>query len=355
MTRHLSNSLAVLTLGLTLSVSVPGLAQPAPTTAGTAAPAPGAAAATTQSATPSGEMSADERAMALFRKGIEAHKQGNWPEAESYYRSAFELKRSYDIAGNLGDVELKLNKPRDAAEHLAFTIRNFPLTGKPELRERMQKTLTEARVQVGAVKVAVNVDRADIYVDGQRIGQAPMTEEYFVTPGPHTIEARLKGYQSARQGIQAEKGAQQDVRLSLLPIKPPPPEKRSKVPAIVLGGVAVAGLGAGVGLFLASNAQLKKGEELTTVIKNEGGHCNANPPAVNHPSCDDLAGKKSTINTLDGLAIGALSLGGLAAVSMVVYLALPAPGPRTTTTGLTVKVQPTAGRDNGGLLVSGSF
>ena len=40
--------------------------------------------------------------MTLFRKGIEAHKQGNLVEAEGYYRTAFDLKKSYDIAGNLG-------------------------------------------------------------------------------------------------------------------------------------------------------------------------------------------------------------------------------------------------------------
>jgi hypothetical protein len=59
------------------------------------------------------------------------------------------------------------------------------------------------------------------------------------------------------------------------------------------------------------------------------------------------------VNTLDGIAIGAASLGGLALVGMVVYLALPSPAPRTT--GLNVKLVPTAGRDSGGLLLSGSF
>ncbi|MCK6591615.1 MAG: hypothetical protein L6Q76_29015, partial [Polyangiaceae bacterium] len=147
MRRYAIYGLASLVLGLSAGPSF--AQQPGTTTAPTAAttattaPAPTASPAATQPAVDP-NASPEERAMALFRRGIEAHKQGNLVEAEGYYRTAFDLKKSYDIAGNLGDVELKLGKPRDAAEHLSFTIRNFPLTGKPELRERMQKALDEA-------------------------------------------------------------------------------------------------------------------------------------------------------------------------------------------------------------------
>ena len=295
--------------------------------------------------------------MAMFRKGIEAHKQGNLVEAEGYYRTAFDLKKSYDIAGNLGDVELKLGKPRDAAEHLSFTIRNFPLTGKPELRDRMQKALDEAKRQVGAVRISVNVDRADIYVDGTtKVGQAPLSDEYFVDPGQHTFEARLKGYKSAKQSITSTKGTIQELKLTLVANAPPPPPKRSKAPAVALGIGAAVGVGAGLGLFFLSTSKLSEVEEITNEIKTAKGTCNANSGATLHLRCADHASATKTVNTLDGVAYGAMGLGGLALVGMVVYLALPNPAPSTTgTTGLNVKLVPTAGREGGGFLVSGSF
>jgi hypothetical protein len=253
-------------------------------------------------------------------------------------------------------VELKLGKPRDAAEHLSFTIRNFPLTGKPELRDRMQKALDEAKRQVGAVRISVNVDRADIYVDGTtKIGQAPLSDEYFVDPGQHTFEARLKGYKSARQSITSTKGTIQELKLTLIAIAPPPPPKRSKAPAVALGIGAAVGFGAGLGAFLVSNSKLSEAEAITNEIVLAKGTCKVGG-APAHPRCADLASTKKTVNTLDGIAIGAASLGGLALVGMVVYLALPNPAPPTaSTTGLNIKLVPTAGRDSGGFLLSGSF
>lgn len=356
MRRYRFHCLASLAVGLSLFAAGPGFAQqPPPAPAGAATTTTPAPAATTPAPQPDANASPEERAMALFRKGIEAHKQGNLVEAEGYYRTAFDLKKSYDIAGNLGDVELKLGKTRDAAEHLSFTIRNFPLTGKPELRERMQKALAEARQQVGAVRIGVNVDRADIFVDGQKIGQAPMAEEYFVDPGAHSFEGKMKGYKPAKQALNATKGTLQEVKLTLIAIAPPPPPKRSKAPAVALGIGAAVGFGAGLGLFLASNGQYTKAEDLTKQIIDAKGTCreeNGTP----HALCGELSSKKSTINTLDGLAIGAAGLGGLALVGMVVYLALPPPAaPATRTTGLPLRIIPSASRDSGGLLVSGSF
>lgn len=359
MRRHLSKCFAALALGLSITAGAPGLAQqPQPTTgtgagaAGATTPTPAPMAAQTAPA-PTGNESPEERAMALFRKGIEAHKLGQLVEAEGYYRSAFELKKSYDIAGNLGDVELKLGKTRDAAEHLSFTIRNFPLTGKPELRDRMQKALSEARQQVGAIRVGVNVDRADIFIDGQKIGQSPLGEEYFVDPGAHSFEARLKGYKPAKQAVQATKGTLQEIKLTLIAVAPPPPEKRSKVPAAVLGVVAGVGFGVGLGTFLAANSKLSKAEALTTEIDDANGTCKGSSP---HASCDELSSAKSTVNTLDAVAVSSASIGGLALVGMIVYLALPNPAaPARPTTGLRVNVLPTASQEGGGFLVTGSF
>lgn len=352
MRRYSLKGIAPLAMCVSLLASTLGFAQQPQPAATSTSPS---AAPSSAAAAPSGEGSDVERAMALFRKGIEAHKAGNLVEAEGYYRTAFDLRKSYDIAGNLGDVELKLGKPRDAAEHLAFTMSNFPLTGKPELRDRMQKAFEEARQQVGAVRITVNVERAEIMLNQRVIGKSPMSEEYFVDPGEHTFQATLKGYKPTTQTITAEKGAQLEVKLTLIAIAPPPPPKRSKAPAVALGVGAAVGFGAGLGLFLLSNSKLGEAEELTNEIVAANGTCREERGTV-HPSCADLESKKSTVNTLDGLAIGAASLGGLALVGMVVYLALPAPAaPPTRATGLNIKLIPTAGRDSGGLLVSGSF
>src|ERR1700678_2908811 len=63
---------------------------------------------------------AGDRADELFRSGNVLAKKDRWTEAEPLFREAWTLKRSYDIAGNLGIAEAALGRWCDAAEHLSF-------------------------------------------------------------------------------------------------------------------------------------------------------------------------------------------------------------------------------------------
>src|SRR4029078_9859593 len=112
----------------------------------------------------------------------------------------------------------------------------------------------------------------------------------------------LKDHKPAIQVVQAIRGGKQEVKLTLIPIAPPPPEKRSKVPAVVLGVIAGVGVGVGVGTFLASNSKLKAAEGITTDIRAAGGTCREGAAAMDS-RCADLSSAKSTVNTLDAVAI----------------------------------------------------
>ena len=59
------------------------------------------------------------RADEYFRQGKAFVKEDRWEEARRAYLAGYKIKRGYDIAGNLGNVELELGLARDAAEHLA--------------------------------------------------------------------------------------------------------------------------------------------------------------------------------------------------------------------------------------------
>src|SRR5438093_3313226 len=72
--------------------------------------------------------------------GNKAFKAGKFAEAEEAYAQALALKKVHDIAGNLAMAEFAQGKMRAAAEHLAFALRLFPVTGEPAARDQMQKT-----------------------------------------------------------------------------------------------------------------------------------------------------------------------------------------------------------------------
>jgi hypothetical protein len=235
-----------------------------------AQPKPGAA-------TPTG---VEALAGELFDKGNVFYKQSRWAEAEVQFQKAWDVRRGFDIAANLGDCELQIGQVREAAEHLAYAIREFPLSGKTALRERLQKRFAEAREQVGILKVSADAEGAELVIDGLVVGRSPLSSEVFVDPGVHAVEARLTGYEEARASLEVPKGSSKEVRLVLekkiappppplpsstigAPIAPPPPGGPSK-PILISGG-ATAGVGvvAGVIFTVLANGKAKSARDAT--------------------------------------------------------------------------------------------
>jgi hypothetical protein len=305
----------------------------------------------------------DERASHWLSAGNKAFKEGRFEEAEKAYRQAFEIKKGFDIAGNLGVAEMAQGKHKQAAQHLAFTLRMFPLTGEPGLREQMQKAYDKCRQSVAAVRVDVDVKGAQIYVDGALQGEAPLPDEVFVDPGEHVFEARLEGYQGTPQRVTAQKGAPVEILLALSPIPKPErepaplpvaPAPRSLVPGFVLGGVAVLGFGGGIAFLAVSAGRRSEASALSTQIV--GNHQSCIPGAGNFDSarCGGLHDKLQSYATLHNTAVGAFIAGSAAALGTAAYFLWPMVV-RPKSTGKALRLVPAVGPGEAGAVVTGSF
>jgi PEGA domain len=310
----------------------------------------------------------------LLAAGNRAFKEGKFAEAEKAYSEAFTIKKGFDIAGNLGAAQLAQGKLREAAQSFAFTLRMFPITGEPALREQMQKAYDECRQGIAAVRVTLAVRGATILVDGVAAGEAPLADEVFVEPGEHVFEAKLEGYTGAPQHVVAPKGASVEVALALAPVPPPvrtvvevapPVQRRSLAPGIALAAAAVAGLGFGAGFLSLSAGKRSNAEVVRTQIVDVGHGCVIS--AVNYdPRCPSLESTLRADDTWHDVAVGSFLVGGAATLGAAAYFLWPqrrAPSgrephgsgggaPRVTA------VTPILGSghaDITGVLVSGSF
>lgn len=114
------------------------------------------------------------------------------------------------------------------------------------------------------MRVVVNVEKADVTVNGKRAGIAPIAEDLFAATESVVVEASLDGYEPARQTFKAKKGEARDVALTLTARSGTEP---SKLPAFIAFGVGGAGLVMGAiagGAAAARTSDLKKvcGESL---------------------------------------------------------------------------------------------
>jgi len=302
----------------------------------------------------------DEQARKWVAEGNKAYAVGDWVAAEKAYSEAFKLKPQYDIAGNLGIAQIGQDKFREAAQNLAYTLRLFPVTGDPETRKMMQRPYDLAKQYVGALKVRVNVKGADVLVDGKSVGEAPLLDPVYVEAGEHKVEAKLTGYHDALYPVRVDKGSSVDVQLNLMPM--PKAEgggedmelvvrKRSKLPAIIAGGVAVAAAGVGVAMMVVSAG--KKDDALVLDKAIGAGGCTG---AMPDGRCQELRDTAYQVDTFHNVGVGAFIGAGVLAAAAVGYLVWPQQKVlQKKVTGLAVQAAPVIGRGQGGIVFSGSF
>lgn len=262
-----------------------------------------------------------DQADELFAQGNEAFDGGELDEAYAIYQKAWALKRTYDIAGNLGQVELKLGKFRDAAEHLDFTLRLFPPTGKSEPREAIRRAFEAARREVGSLSIRVNVQGAAVAIDGKGIGLSPFEHTVFVEPGKRVIEATLEAHLPTRISIEIKKNERREVVLSLTAKAQPPPPPRN-VPLLLTGfGISLAAAGTGVGLMIASTGKTAEADALRDALV--AGELDGRCPCGSDEDRARLKGLREEHDLTFNIAVGMFIGAGVLALGTAAYALTP--------------------------------
>ena len=294
-------------------------------------------------------------------------KKHQWAEAEAPLRRAWALNPTYDVAANLGQTQYRLGKLRDAAEHLDFALRHWPLIGKPEPRKLAEDRLAEVRGSVGALKLEVKAEHADLYVDGKLVGHSPMVGEVFVEPGAHKVEARHELYGTEARRVIAGVGATEAVRFGLgevvvgvgpaaagsgVPSVGPPvvPKAGPNRGVLVAGGVtAGAALVAGVAFAVAANARAGNVASQRDAILKIGVSAGCGP--MPSPACQAIRSMKRDQETFSNLAAWSFIVAGAAGAGTALYAVV---APRISKRSGT-RVLPLVATDGGGVVVRGDW
>ncbi|MDI1452079.1 PEGA domain-containing protein, partial [Polyangium sp. 6x1] len=282
-----------------------------------------------------------------FEEGVRAQKAGQHDKAREALDAAFQLKPNAEIALALARSEMQLGKPRDAAEHLAYFLREGGQAAKPEERQAAEKMFAEAKSKVGTLLVSVDVDGAEVQVDGKPVGTSPLGGAVFVEPGARILTARKEGMPETKKELTVAAGAESAVPLVVTPpppppAKPPPPPPPPPPPArnktLILAGAGIAG-----GLALVS---LGTFIGYSVVDSNSYDTWETNKCARANQQCvNDFRDSQSTSAALGTTALVTLIGAGVIGAGTAVY-ALTGP-----------KSQPSASFHvtPGGVVVKGSF
>jgi hypothetical protein len=305
----------------------------------------------------------NDRARALYRQATAAFERMRPEEALAGFRASWNIRKTHDVALSLGQVELVLKKYRDAAEHLDFAIRHFPPMESSEMLETARKALAGAKQQVATVKIIVNRPGAEVLVDSQIVGVAPLDHPIFLEPGQRTILARDPNATArsdvSSQTLVAEAAGEHTVTLQLGSAGATTSRSVAEtsrptnvVPLVVGGVVGLAGLGIGTGFALAASSKKSRADSLRADLPD--GACNpSNGPA---PACADLRDAVDAHDRNRNISTAGFVVGGVAIVGTVGYwLFTRAPSKQTAQQTPALRIHAVATQHERGLWLSGTW
>ncbi len=132
-----------------------------------------------------------EMARRRFQEGVKFFDQKRYEEARGAFLQAYALKKHPALLLNLAQSEIRSGHPAEAARHFAAYLREAT-NASPLERSEAEKGLREARTKLARIQISAPPG-ADVLVDGESVGQAPIADPVDVAPGTHNIEARLGG------------------------------------------------------------------------------------------------------------------------------------------------------------------
>jgi hypothetical protein len=175
-----------------------------------------------------------------FKEGVAYFDKKDFAKARVAFLQAYALKKHPAVLLNLAQSELRSGHEADAAKHFAQYLREHKDATEAE-RQGADTGLTAAKALVAEVALDVDTNGAEVYVDGDLEGQAPLPGAVYLTPGAHEIQARNDG-KTVSGPVNATAGQSTSLRLSLAraaatPAAPaatgaeaPPPEAAGEPP-----------------------------------------------------------------------------------------------------------------------------
>lgn len=320
-----------------------------------------------------------------MRTGIAEYRKNHLEAARKAFGRAWELRHHTAIAASLADVEMKLGRFRDAAEHWQYYLGSFP----PD-RTDAEAQLAECSKHIGRVDVSVEPADAALFLDGNATEREPHDAPLWLEPGEHTLSAKIGERSSPEQTLTIAAGQSQTVTLTVVrpdatqtpapdvpvsPVVAPAPITSSNDTGMhtgnaartwtLIGGSAltVAALGVGVAYLLHANALDDEAARLRAETEHEGDpklletNSQCTPPAGVRPAaCDELGTTASDANSAKIVSIvGFASAGVFGAATIATYFLWPEESSQPSSTG-GLSVSPWhAGRSGTGVQIFGSF
>jgi tetratricopeptide (TPR) repeat protein len=133
-------------------------------------------------------------ARAHYSRGLELYGKGDYAGALAELEAAYALVPNSKLLFSMGQAHAGLKQYAEAALALRGYLDRVGAAVPAERRAQVERQLDALRLRVGTLDVSVNVAGAEIDVDGQRLGSAPLPHPILLDAGRHRVTAAHPGH-----------------------------------------------------------------------------------------------------------------------------------------------------------------
>jgi hypothetical protein len=179
-------------------------------------PEPAAPPATTAPAPPDDTEQRKARAQEHLSKGNQQLQDGAYLQALKSFEAAYREYASPKIHFNIGQAANELGQLVKALYHYEQFVAGFRKEDAPQLWEVAHQRIFKLQEQVGTILLQINIPGAEVSVDGEPIGQSPITKPLRFAPGPHVVQVGKPGFEKHVATVKVQGGVVSVARVKLL-------------------------------------------------------------------------------------------------------------------------------------------
>lgn len=150
-----------------------------------------------------------------LRSGLETMDRGDAAAAEALIRQAVETFPTRNNVLYLAACLRSLERYGEALDAYRRVLAEFRSRVDWELREEIRGTIDDINAYVARADISVNLDGADVRVDGAPVGVSPLESPLVLTPGTHHLEVSLVDHDTVRRELELTSGATRTVSVAL--------------------------------------------------------------------------------------------------------------------------------------------
>ena len=160
------------------------------------------------------------KAQELLSVGTAYYESGDFASALRLFTAAHSIYPSPKLWLNIGQALKDLDRPAEAMDAFQRFIAGAPSAPEEALAEA-HRSVAELRPQLGGWILHCRPLDAEVTLDEKPLGQAPLNQPIWMTPGRHRLVVRREGYLPFTVTLHVNAGAVTSWPVNLEPVESP--------------------------------------------------------------------------------------------------------------------------------------